>query len=296
MRFRFWGVRGSIPTPGEKTVRYGGNTTCIEVRGDNNELLVLDGGTGIFQLAQTLFPEFPIKVNIFISHTHWDHIQGLPMFVPIFVPGNEVTLHGARDIVADRGVKDVLERQMDYAYFPVKESELNARISYVDLQPPGAPIDVGCVTVKYMLMNHPVLNFAYRVECNGKSLVFTGDHEWDFNIYDPEDDEFADYQEIIDGKRQSIIDFFRGADALIIDTAYTEEEYPSRKGWGHGTFDSSIRAAREAGVKRAYLTHHEPTRSDDALEQIFTAALERNQVTEADPEFHLAQEGLTVEL
>lgn len=296
MHFRFWGVRGSIPTPGEKTVRYGGNTTCIEVRGDDNELVVLDGGTGIFQLAQTLFAEFPIKVNIFISHTHWDHIQGLPMFVPIFVPGNEVTLHGARDIVANRGVKDVLERQMDYAYFPVKESELNARIRYVDLQPPGAPIQVGGLTVRYMLMNHPVLNFAYRVESQGRSVVFTGDHEWDYNIYDPDDEEYEDYQSIIDDKRSSIIDFFRGTDALVIDTAYTDAEYPQRKGWGHGTYDSSIRAAREAGVKRCYLTHHEPTRSDDALEAIFADALQRNQVGDGDPEFHLAREGLSVEL
>jgi phosphoribosyl 1,2-cyclic phosphodiesterase len=289
-------VRGSIPTPGERTVRYGGNTTCIEVRGDDNELVVLDGGTGIFQLAQTLFAEFPIKIHIFITHTHWDHIQGLPMFVPIFVPGNEVILHGARDIVGGRGVKDVLERQMDYAYFPVKESELNARIRYVDLQPHGEPIQVGGMQVSYMLMNHPVLNFAYRIESQGKSLVFTGDHEWDYNIYDPEDEEFADYQFIIEEKRQSIIDFFRGADVLIIDTAYTEEEYPQRKGWGHGTYDGSIRAAREAQVKHCYLTHHEPTRSDEALEKIFAAAMERNQVGPADPQFHLAQEGFSIEI
>ncbi|MBF0255973.1 MAG: MBL fold metallo-hydrolase, partial [Gammaproteobacteria bacterium] len=226
MHFRFWGVRGSIPTPGEKTLRYGGNTTCIEVRGDDNELIVLDGGTGIFQLAQTLFAEFPIKVNIFISHTHWDHIQGLPMFVPIFVPGNEVTIHGARDIVENRGVKDVLTKQMDYAYFPVRESQLNAKMSYVDLQPPSQEVEIGGCRIKCLLMNHPVLNFAYRVECNGKSVIFTGDHEWDYNIYDAEDEEYADYQTVIDEKRESIIAFFRGADALIIDTAYTDEEYP----------------------------------------------------------------------
>ncbi len=296
MLFRFWGVRGSIASPGEKTVRYGGNTTCIEVRGDDNELVVLDGGTGIFQLAQTLFPEFPVDVNIFISHTHWDHIQGLPMFVPIFVPGNKITIHGAADVVNQRGIREVLTLQMDYSYFPVRENQLNAKMHYVDLMPPGQQVQVGSCKVTSLLMNHPVLNFGYRIECNGKSLVFTGDHEWDFNIYDPEDEGYEEYQGFIEEKRRTILDFFRGADALIIDTAYSDEEYPMRKGWGHGTFDSSIAAAREAGVKRAYLTHHEPTRSDDELEKIFREALQRNRVGAGDPEFHLAREGMTVEL
>ncbi len=296
MHFKFWGVRGSIASPGPNTVRYGGNTTCIEVRGDNNELIVLDGGTGIFQLAQTLFAEFPMDINVFITHTHWDHIQGLPMFVPIFVPGNKITIHGAADVVNQRGIKDVLTLQMDYSYFPVRESQLNAQMKYVDLTPPMQSVQVGDCTVSCLLMNHPVLNFAYKVESNGKSVVFTGDHEWDFNIYDPEDEEYEEYQGFIDDKRAMILDFFRGADALIIDTAYTAEEYPQRKGWGHGTFDTSIQAAREAGVKKAFLTHHEPTRSDDELDNIFANAMAANNVGEGDPEFFLGQEGLQIEL
>lgn len=296
MHFKFWGVRGSIASPGPATVRYGGNTTCIEVRGDNNELIILDGGTGIFQLAQTLFAEFPIDINVFITHTHWDHIQGLPMFVPIFVPGNSITIHGAADIVNQRSIKDVLTLQMDYSYFPVRESQLNARMNYVDLTPPSQSLEVGSCKVSCLLMNHPVLNFAYRIDCNGKSMVFTGDHEWDFNIYDADDDEYDEYQGFIEEKRRGIIEFFKGADALIIDTAYAEEEYPQRKGWGHGTFDTSIKAAREAGVKKAYLTHHEPTRSDDELERIFNEALLRNQIGDGDPEFYLAREGLKVDL
>jgi phosphoribosyl 1,2-cyclic phosphodiesterase len=296
MQIRFWGVRGSIASPGKKTVRYGGNTTCIEVRGDDNELIVLDAGTGIFQLAQSLFPEFPIKINIFISHTHWDHIQGLPMFVPIFVPGNEVAIHGAADIVNQRSIKEVLTLQMDYSYFPIRENELNAEMSYVDLVPPAGEKDFGSMKVKWLLMNHPILNYGYRIECNGKSMVFTGDHEWDFNIYNTDDDEFSDYQQVIDEKRRKIIDFFREADVLIIDSAYTDQEYPQKKGWGHGTFGTSIQAAREANVKRAFFTHHEPTRSDDALEEAFKSALEQYQVGPNDPEFELAQEGMTIEL
>ena len=296
MKIKFWGVRGSIAVPGPHTVRYGGNTTCIEVRGDNNELIVLDGGTGIFQLAQTLFPEFPVDVNVFLTHTHWDHIQGLPMFVPIFVPGNKVTIHGAADIVNQRSIKDVVTLQMDYSYFPVRENQLNADMGYVDLQPPEGEMQIGSMKVKWLLMNHPVLNFGYRIECNGKSVIFTGDHEWDYNIYEPEDEEYEDYQSVIDDKRQKVIDFFQGADVLIIDTAYTDDEYATKKGWGHGTFGTSIQAARDAGVKRAFLTHHEPTRTDDALEEIYADAIKHHDIQNCDPVFELAREGLLIEL
>lgn len=298
MRFQFWGVRGSIPTPGEKTLTYGGNTTCIEVRGDNNELLVLDGGTGIFQLAQTLFAEFPVQVNIFLTHTHWDHIQGLPMFTPIFVPGNQVTIHGPADVSdpdGRRGIKTVLARQMEYAYFPVKESELKAQMRYVDLKE-GQEIQIGSLLVRSQMLTHPVLNYGYRIECNGKSLVFTGDYEWPYNIYAPEDAEYADVEAILAEERARTLKFFAGADVLIIDTAYTQEEYPSRKGWGHGVFDFSIAAGIEAKVKRLYLTHHEPTRSDAALEQAFEAAMARHPHDPNAIEIRLAREGFSLEL
>ena len=292
MRFKFWGVRGSIATPGPSTVRYGGNTTCIEIRGASDELVILDAGTGIFQLGNTLAPEFPININIFLSHTHWDHIQGLPMFSPIFVPGNKITIHGAMDIVSQHSVKEVLSRQMEHAYFPVKETELAAELSYVDLQENDC-IEFGETRVTNCLLNHPVLNFGYRVESGDKSLVFTGDHEWPFNIYDQTDPEYVAYQEIIDARRQKIIDFFKEVDALIIDTSYDDIEYEQSKvGWGHGTFDKSIAAAKESSVKKCYLTHHEPTRSDDELEDLYFAALERNEVSDSDPEFILAKEGV----
>ncbi len=296
MRFKFWGVRGSIPSPGPKTIRYGGNTTCIEVRGNDNELLILDGGTGIFPLGQNLVSEFPLKAHVFISHTHWDHIQGLPLFLPIFVPGNEVTIHGAADPITQRGIGEVLSRQMEYAYFPVREAELNARMAYQNMQE-GQDVQVGSVRVRCLLLNHPVLNFGYRLECGEKSFVFTGDHEWPYNIYNPDESEYADYQEMVDDQRDRILAFFQGADVLVIDTAYTDAEYPKRKGWGHGTFGTSIEAAREAGVKRVFLTHHEPTRSDEDLEAVFAEAKGTHAVGRTgDPEFELAQEGLMIEV
>ncbi|MES9991913.1 MAG: MBL fold metallo-hydrolase [Candidatus Thiodiazotropha sp.] len=296
MHFKFWGVRGSIPSPGPETVRYGGNTTCIEVRGDNNELLILDGGTGIFPLGQRLIPEFPLKAHIFITHTHWDHIQGLPMFLPIFAPGNEVTIYGAADPITQRDIGEVLARQMEYAYFPVREAELNASMTYLNIQE-GQEVWIGGVNVRSMLLHHPVLNFGYRLECGGKVFIFTGDHEWPYNIYNQDDADYADYQQLVNEQRARVIGFLHGADVLVIDTAYTDAEYPKRKGWGHGTFGSSIGAAREAGVKRVFLTHHEPTRSDTDLETAFDEARKAHGLgREGDPQFELAQEGVTIEI
>jgi phosphoribosyl 1,2-cyclic phosphodiesterase len=296
VRLKFWGVRGSIPSPGPKTVHYGGNTTCIEVRGDHNELLILDAGTGIFPLGQMLISEFPLKAHIFITHTHWDHIQGLPMFLPFFTSDNEITIYGAADPVTHRGIGDVLARQMEYAYFPVREAELNARMIYLNMQE-GQDVLVGGVNVRCMLLHHPVLNLGYRIECGDKVFVFTGDHEWPYNIYNPGEANYTDYQQMVDEQRTRVVGFFRGADVLVIDTAYTDAEYPKHKGWGHGSFASSIEAAREAGVKRVFLTHHEPTRSDTDLDAVFDEAKKVHGVgREGDPQFELAQEGLIIEI
>ena len=295
MKVKFWGVRGSIASPGPRTVRYGGNTTCIEVRTDDNTLIVLDGGTGIFQLAQTLFKEMPLTSHVFITHTHWDHIQGLPFFIPLFIPNNLVRVHGAYDIVTGSGIEQVMNVQLQYSYFPVREAEMKARIEYETLTV-GDPYPVGDATVTAVMLNHPVINLGYRVDCNGKSVFFTGDHEPYSNIYDPADAEYAEYQRIIDEKEGSIIEAIRGVDVLIADSSYTVAEYPAKRGWGHGTIDSTIDLGKRAGAKRVVCTHHEPTRFDDDLERVFNEALERNPRGEGDPEVLLAREGLEIEI
>ncbi len=295
MKVKFWGVRGSIPAPGPKTVHYGGNTTCIEVRADDNELIILDGGSGIFPLAQTLLRELPVNANIFNTHSHWDHIQGLPFFIPIFIPGNRIKLHGSFDPISGEGPERIMAVQMQYSYFPVREAEMKSRIDYVTVMP-NESLAVGSATITPVLLNHPVVNLGYRIDCNGKSVFFTGDHEPHTNIYSPEDDGFAEYQSLIEEQFHSIVEAIRGIDVLIADSAYTLAEYQTKKGWGHGTFDSSIELAMAAGAKILYCTHHEPTRSDDDLEKVFAEALARHPEVAGKLDIRLAREGEEVVL
>ena len=290
MKVRFWGVRGSIASPGPRTVRYGGNTTCIEIRTDNNELIIIDAGTGICPLSQTLLTELPLIANVLITHSHWDHIQGLPFFIPNFIPGNLLRLHGAFDPVSGKGVEHIMSVQLQYSYFPVREAEMKARIEYVTLTPEQS-IQIGSATVTPYLMNHPVIDFGYRIEANGKSVFFTGDHEPPLNIYDPQDDDYAEYQRFVDDKNAAILRAMQGVDVLIADCSYTAQEYPAKKGWGHGSFNTSIQYAKNAGAKVLFCTHHEPTRSDDALDEAFRQVLIEHPPQIGGPEYRLAREG-----
>jgi phosphoribosyl 1,2-cyclic phosphodiesterase len=294
MKIKFWGVRGSIASPGPKTVRYGGNTTCIEIRTDNNELIIIDAGTGIFPLSQTLLAELPVNANVLITHSHWDHIQGLPFFIPNFIPGNTLRLHGAFDPVSGNGVEQVMSVQLQYSYFPVREAEMKARIEYVTLTP-GETVSVGSAKVTPYLLNHPVVNFGYRIESHGKSVFFTGDHEPPYNIYEANDEEFAEYQGFIDEKNEVIRNAMEGVDVLIADSSYTEAEYPAKKGWGHGTFDTSIKMAVDAHARVLFCTHHEPTRSDDALEDVFAQVMATHAGKTGALDIRLAQEGVAYE-
>jgi phosphoribosyl 1,2-cyclic phosphodiesterase len=290
MKFRFWGVRGSIPSPGPRTVRYGGNTTCIEVRTDDGTLLVLDAGTGVYPLAQDLMRQRaedgrPIAANLFITHSHWDHIHGLPLFTPLFVKGSRVRLHGARDAVTGLGIEHVMAVQLQNSYFPVSEERMDATIEYCTLAV-GAPHAVGDAVVHNVVMNHPVINLGYRITCNGRSLFFSGDHE---AFAPPFDAAVADRQREIDAAMD-------GVDALVLDCSYTIEEYPSKIGWGHGTFDAAFETALRVGAKALYCTHHEPGRGDDELEAVFAQVLERWRDRIGGLRVALAYEGLEVTL
>jgi len=295
MKIKFWGVRGSIPSPGANTVIYGGNTTCIEIRTNENELIILDGGTGVFPLAQELLAEIPITAHIFISHTHWDHIHGLPFFTPLFIPGNHINLYGGFNIVTQQGIEHALSIQLQYSYFPIREAEIKANVEYITLNE-SQTTQIGTSFVTPTTLNHPVLNFGYRIRQGNKSIFFTGDHEPPYNIYHPDDEDFEDYQVIIREKEAHILQAIKGADVLIADCSYTNDEYPAKQGWGHGTFDSSIELAKQAGVKKLICTHHEPTRRDEQLEIVFQQALERYTETAEEIDISLAREGLEIEL
>ena len=298
MKVRFWGVRGSIPAPGPHTLRYGGNTTCIEVRSDDGSLIILDAGTGIFPLAQELLKQMPVRANVFITHTHWDHIHGLPFFTPLYIPGNSVRIHGAYDVVAGRGIDQIMEVQLQYSYFPVREAEMRANIEYETLTI-GEPVSVGDATVTPLMLNHPVVNYGYRVDCNGKSVFFTGDHEPWLNIYDPQDEGYAEFQQMVEVQQGQLDKALAGLDVLIADSSYTAAEYPAKIGWGHGTLEGNMAWARRLGVRKLICTHHEPTRSDQDLERAFAVALEaagHAPGAAGEPEILLSREGLELVL
>lgn len=272
MKLRLWGVRGSIPAPGPDTAIHGGNTTCLEIRGDSDELIILDAGTGIHPLGLRLAKRTPVTAHLFITHSHWDHIHGLPFFVPLFVPGNRVVVHGPPDLVTGEGIERVMNVQMQYSYFPVREAELRAALDYRTLSP-GEIVTVGETTVTPILLNHPVINFGYRIDCQGKSCFFTGDHEPHTNLYPPEDPAHASCQAMVDERYTELQSAIAGVDLIVADCAYGSAEYPSRHGWGHGTFASSIQLARTAGARRLICTHHEPMRSDAELVTLFAREL-----------------------
>jgi phosphoribosyl 1,2-cyclic phosphodiesterase len=234
--------------------------------------------------------ELPVTANVLITHTHWDHIQGLPFFVPNFIPGNTLRLHGAFDPISGKGIEQVMSTQLQYSFFPVREAEMRAAIEYVTLTP-GQSIHIGSAKITPYLLNHPVINLGYRIESHGKSVFFTGDHEPPYNIYDRIDDSFADYQVFVDEKLALIAEAIRDVDVIIADSSYTDAEYRTKVGWGHGTFSSSISAAAAANAKVLFCTHHEPTRSDDELETAFAAALASNEAFASALDIRLAREG-----
>ena len=295
MYCKIWGVRGSVPVPGASTLKYGGNTTCIEVNGHDDECIILDAGTGIFPLGQHLARTEIKKIHLFITHTHWDHIQGFTMFQPLFSDDVEIHIYGPKDPTSGLTIKDHLTNQMDRHFFPVQLQNVAARLIFEDVTG-GDRIHINSLIVKTFEFNHTAINIGYRIDSDERSIIFTGDHEWKLNPHPSDDPRFSNMEQSIKATRQETINFIKGVDLLIIDSAYTEEEYLTRHGWGHGTLDSSITAAREACAKQVLFTHHDPSRTDDELDKVFRESLERNAINSKDPEFALAKEGMEIKL
>lgn len=303
MKIKFWGVRGSIPCPGPHTMKYGGNTACVELRFEDR-LIIIDAGSGIRDLGNHMvshdLPKGPMKTEIFLTHTHWDHIMGFPFFTPIYIPGTKLKVYGPVTYEDDT-LKDIVGGQLAYRYFPVRQTELAAAIEYIDLKEGHFDLGDGImVTTKYL--NHPILCLGYRFEHRGKVLCTAYDTEPFQNVFstDPDDPSYDEAmahegEQVSREQNQLLEKFMTGADLVIYDAQYTREEYQSSKiGWGHSSVEYAIAAAQRTKVKRLALFHHEPVRNDDQLDELTKRYCNSDYAGETEVFF--AREGMEIEV
>ena len=249
MQVQFWGVRGTIPSPGPKTMRYGGNTTCVSIRFEDNRVLILDAGTGIRELGKALL-ETDEEIFLLLTHYHWDHIQGFPVFGPIYQPGRRVLLLPGMNKATVFG----LLAQMDGTHYPVRPEDLLSDTQFVA----SGSLDFLCengIQVARIETNHPGGSSGYRIDHDGRSVVFLTDNE-----LDPPNERANDFADFVA--------FSRDADLLIHDAQYVPADMPAKWGWGHSVVDHVRDLAVAAGVNQVVLTHHDPDRSDAELDQI----------------------------
>jgi ribonuclease BN (tRNA processing enzyme)/CheY-like chemotaxis protein len=285
MRVRFFGTRGSIATPGPHTLRYGGNTSCTEVQSSAGTLVILDMGTGAAILGRELMARGePSRGHILISHTHWDHIQGIPFFAPLFVPGFEWDIYGPRGL--HQGLRQTLAGQMQSTYFPVTLEQLGATIRYRELV--EGRLRIGDIEVTCRYLNHPALTLGYRLEADGAALVYACDHE-------PHSHALATGVGDFLGEDRRHAEFLAGADLVVHDAQYLASEYPQKIGWGHSTIEYACAVARLAKVGPLALTHHDPMRDDAAIDTLVDS-LRTEGFRLAGPHIVAAAEGHEVEL
>ena len=282
----FWGARGSIPTPGAYTARYGGNTSCVAVEADG-QLVILDAGTGIRGLGLTLVERQngSIHAEILLSHTHWDHIQGLPYFKPFFAPGNAVRLWGSKQ--GSKSLDEILHLQMDPAVFPIPLTAVSAALTVKEVRP-GGEFTVGPFRAQSMQLRHPGTTLAYRLVpvAGGRSMAYVTDNELGPGGSDDTSPSW----------RRDLVKFLSGVDLLIHDAMYTPAELDTHRGWGHSSYEESVELAADAGAKRLVLFHHEPEHDDDALDALQAAAQRAAKRRGAPVEVIAAQEGMQLSL
>ncbi len=266
---KFWGVRGSIACPSPHHIRYGGNTSCVEVRA-NGYRLILDAGTGIRGLGRTYLEEDMSSIHILLTHTHWDHINGFPFFTPAYDPRRSLYIM-AGHLCGEEGIQNVLAAQMDNPMFPVPLSAMQAKMRFEDFEA-GTAFDVyDGVHVRTAPLNHPNGATGYRIEHAGHAICYVTDTEHVPGELD-----------------RNILGLIEGADLMIYDSTYTEEEFPSKIGWGHSTWNQGVKLCREAGVKSLAIFHHEPEHEDDFMDKLGAQAK-----AEWDGAF-VAKEGMTL--
>ncbi|MBI4402006.1 MAG: diguanylate cyclase [Nitrospirae bacterium] len=280
MRVRFWGTRGGIAAPGPRTAKYGGNTSCVEVRADDGTLIVLDCGTGARALGlQLQRAAQPIRLNLFIGHTHWDHIQGFPFFTPAFLSETELNIYAPAGF--QHNVEEALSGQMQYSYFPVTLRDLRSRIHFTELE--EGFFRLGDVLVETQYLNHTAPTIAYRISSNGATVAYVTDHEpfWrpaGMTFHHPGD--------------QRHIAFLKGADLIIHDAQYSDDEYRTKVGWGHSPIEYATDVAMAAGATHLALFHHDPDHDDEIVKQFEQSARLRVLARRSNLEVFAAEEGL----
>ena len=297
-RLKLWGVRGSIPVPGAGTIRYGGNTTCAEVRADG-EIIVLDAGSGIRELGLALENEFgsrAINLTLLITHVHWDHIQGFPFFVPSYNDKNQIQIFGYDG--ANNGFQEILKGQMTVPFFPVALYDLPGKVKIQQLD--SMDFNIGKVRVRAKFMNHPGICVGYRLFTSKGSIAFLPDHEpYDaFKLHSAKSHLLNSEQtrKLAGEERADLVKFLHGSDILILDTQYTDEEYEAHVGWGHGSLSTAISLAVDAAVRKLILFHHDPTHDDDAIDEMVQFARKLAAKSGSDLEVEGAREGAEMTL
>jgi phosphoribosyl 1,2-cyclic phosphodiesterase len=270
LRLKFWGVRGSTPTPQIENLAYGGNTACFELRAGDRDIFVFDGGTGARSLGHSLVKESGVErlcIKFFLTHFHWDHIQGIPFFAPLYGAAHDITFFSSASTVS---LHETLEGQMSRPYFPVNFDSVAAERSFVEVEQ-RRPMGIGALTIHPFPLNHPQGCVGYRIEAGRTTVVYASDLEHG----QPELD-------------RVVRDYSQGADVLIFDAQYTPEEYEKHRGWGHSTWLEATRVANDAGIKQLVLSHHDPSHADPAVYSIVRQAREHFENTVA------AREGLEI--
>ena len=287
----FWGVRGSIPTPGHATQKYGGNTACIEVNVDE-DLFILDGGSGLRTLGASLLRRGrkQIEAHMLFSHSHWDHIQGFPFFPLAYNPNTTLFVYGTKE--GDRVIYDLLSGQMQDKYFPVQFSDLGAKILPNHLN--GGKRKIGHATVDYIATEHPGGSLAYSISASGKKLVYSTDNELDLRLLNRE--ETIERPSAFRKAPPEFVEFCKDADLLICDGQYTDREYSSHVHWGHPRATSLVDLAIAANAKRLAITHHDPLQTDEMVDRKIEQCRERAIGWGYEGAIFAAREGITLKL